>query len=237
LGVNDGASVLLASGDGVVVDVGGLFEAGVLRVQVLLPVDEVVLADGEVLLLEGDLVLGVLEVDSVLVDLEGELVVLEVLGGDFVVEVLEVLGLSGLEGGEGVAEVLLDGEEEVLDLADGGGVSELHGLQVDEGLHEGAAGALLERVGDGGHLLVEGGLDLDERVLVLVAAEGDKETDGLVDGGDGALVLGLLVEEFGVGGVALGGEGDDGGLVVGDVLLELGDVVVQVVSVDVENVL
>jgi len=113
---------------------------------------------------------------------------------------------------------------EVSNLADGVTAGELGGRKGDEGLDEGGLDGALELLLD----LSEGGLGLlDLGKGSVTGLEGGEEGEGLVEGGDGLVVVDGLGLELGVLGLA------DVGL-VGDVSLSLFDVSVKVSNVGLE---
>jgi len=129
-------------GGQVFVELGISVETVVFGLEVVGPADQIELSDGEVLLVVINLAGSNNQLGLVLVNLELETDVLVGLCGNFVVEVLDVLSFRSLSAGEGVLEILLDSEEEVLDLSDGILVSEFLRFHADETLDEGGLGSL-----------------------------------------------------------------------------------------------
>jgi len=167
-------------------------------------------------------------------DLFLELGNFQILGGDFVGVVFDVLGLVSGELGEGLFEVLLDVVEELLDLVEGFSVGEFLTLHGQEGLDEGGFGSVTEGLLDLGHVLVELG-DLSQTDFLSVPVEGQQEVEGILDGADGLGVFGGNLVVLLLGQVSLVGQFLDVVIVIVDPTVEGGDLLVQGILLDVED--
>lgn len=223
---------LVEFGGEVFVSLGGLFEGGVLGLEIRFPSSEVGLSDGDEVLGLFDLVVGGIQ-NLVLggnVTLESEDIFFLGVHVFGVVDLIDLL--LGGEGGEGVFEVVLNVVHEVTDLSDGITVGELGAREGNEGLDEGGLNGVLELLLDLSEGVL-GLLNLDEGSLT--SLEGEEESEGLIEGSDSFGVLNGLLFEFGV--LLL----SDGGLILDvlsgllDSVVEVGDIGLEVLLLDVED--